>query len=380
MGKTHMRVLPAPARDAVESSNTSRLVAGLKKRAKRIKFSASVSYLAIIAMILSVVSIGYQSPVSQSSASLSRAAFASGTPSVDQVAAAELAVTAAQTANLAVASNVESLSVSLSAKSALAQTDETVISKPQLIQASNVRGIRSYSAVAGDNVPAVAAKLSVSADTVRWANNLTSDALAPGQTLKVPTVSGVIYTVRPGDTPESLAARYQADRNRIITYNDAELSGLKPGQSIVIPGGVLPVNERPGYRAPAGPRLGSSVTSSFFANAGVSVGNRYAYGYCTYWVYNRRAQLGRPVGSYWGDAVTWDSYARAAGYRVDKIPEIGAVLQDPNIAPPYGHVAVVEKIGPDGSVTLSEMNYVGWNIISSRTISAAQARNYTYIH
>ncbi|RWZ78961.1 MAG: LysM peptidoglycan-binding domain-containing protein [Candidatus Chaera renei] len=380
MGKSHMRVLPAPvAEGAFDHSKNNRL-AGFKKRAKRIKFSAYVSYLAIVALILSVVSIGYQSPVQQNAIGSARVAFATA-PSVDQVAAAELAVTAAQTANLAVAGNVESLSYSLSAKSALAQTDESVISKPQLVQTVNVRGVRSYQAKAGDTVPAVAASLGVSADTVRWANSLTSDALSPGQVLKVPPVNGLIYTVKPGDTPDSLAAKYKADRARIVTFNDAELSGLKPGQAIIIPGGTLPTNERPGYQAPATSlRYGSSAGFSLLPNAGVSVGNRYAYGYCTYWVYNRRAQLGRPVGSYWGDAVTWDDYARAAGYRVDKTPEVGAVLQDPTIAPPYGHVAVVEKIGADGSVTVSEMNYVGWNIISSRTISAAQARGYTYIH
>jgi surface antigen len=219
----------------------------------------------------------------------------------------------------------------------------------------------------------LAAKFGVSQDSVRWANGIVGDAITIGNILEIPGTTGVIYTVQPGDTPERLAERFKADRQRIVTYNDAEISGLQPGQKIVIPGGILPAGQP---SAPSSPYRSTST----FANAGASVGNRYAYGYCTWYAYNRRAQLGRPIGSFWGDAVTWKSYAQAAGYLVNRSPAVGAVLHDPYSAPPFGHVAVVERVHPDGSITVSEMNYAGWNRISYRNISGAEVGSYNYIH
>jgi len=74
---------------------------------------------------------------------------------------------------------------------------------------------------------------------------------------------------------------------------------------------------------------------------------------CVSWAGWRRQQLGRPVYG-WGNANQWDDGARAAGFRVDSTPEVGAVAQTD--AGFYGHVAVVEAVN-GGSVTVSEMNY-----------------------
>ena len=46
----------------------------------------------------------------------------------------------------------------------------------------------------------------------------------------------------------------------------------------------------------------------------------------------------------------------------------------------YGHVAYVESVDSKGNVHLSEMNYAGWNVVSTRTIPADQAGIYNYIH
>jgi N-acetylmuramoyl-L-alanine amidase len=346
----------------------------IRRNGRRVKLSSYISYITIAALILSVVSVGYQAPVEKGAESrgLSRAAIAANKPSVDQVEAAELAAAAAEATDLAVANNVTSLSISLTAKSELAQTDDNLLSKPQIVGATG-RGIKQHVTAPGDTVPALAAKFGVSQDSIRWANGIVGDAIAVGKTLDIPGTTGVIYTVQPGDTPEKLAERFKADKSRIITYNDAEIAGLQPGQRIVIPDGVPPI-------APSNSRSPARSYSGTFANAAVFAGNRYAYGYCTWYAYNRRAELGRPVGSFWGDAVTWKSYAMAAGYPVNRTPAAGAVLHDPYSAPPYGHVAVVERVNPDGSITVSEMNYAGWNRISYRTISAGEVGSYNYIH
>ena len=73
------------------------------------------------------------------------------------------------------------------------------------------------------------------------------------------------------------------------------------------------------------------------------------------------------------------SAAAASGYTVNNSPSAGAILQTSQGA--YGHVAYVESVGSDGSVTVSEMNYGhGAGVVTSRTISASQAASYNYIH
>lgn len=341
-----------------------------------------MTYVAVLTLIASVVSVGYQSPVEKQVAAQSSEGnvLKVEDPSVDQRVAADLAASTAETAGLAVASNLSNLSISLSAKAELAQADTSVLTKPQIVQVSDLRGISNYVTVVGDTAQSVGQKFGVTADTVKWANNLTGDALTVGQTLRIPNVDGVLYTVRSGDTVDSIAQKYSTNRERLISYNDLELGGLTPGQQIVLPGGILPANERPGYTAPTAVRSsGAARIYSYSGNAAIA-GNKYDYGYCTWYAYNRRAELGRPVGSFWGNASTWASYARGSGYLVNNTPAVGAVMQDSYSAGGYGHVAVVESVNGDGSIYISEMNYAGWNVKSYRTLSAGEASRYNFIH
>lgn len=340
-----------------------------------------MTYVAILTLIASVVSVGYQSPVEKQVAAQATEGnvLKVDDPSVDQRVAADLAASTAETAGLAVASNVSNLSISLSAKAELAQADNSVLTKPQIVQVSDLRGISNYVVVAGDTAPSVAKKFGVSADTVKWANNLSGDAISVGQTLRIPNVDGVLYTVKNGDTVDSIAQRYSTNRDRLVSYNDLEISGVTAGQQIVLPGGILPATERPGYVNPIVTTGTASRVVAYTSNAAVA-GNRYDYGYCTWYAYNRRAELGRPVGSFWGNASTWASYARGSGYLVNNSPAVGAVMQNSYQAGGYGHVAVVESVNGDGSIYVSEMNYAGWNVKSYRTVSAGEAAGYNYIH
>lgn len=333
-----------------------------------------MSYAAVLALIASVVSVGYQSPVQQqmNSQGAATSVIEAEQLSVDQIVAANLAASTAQVANLSVASNVANLSISLNAKENLAQSDDNLLTKPQIVQPTAQRGIMTYRTVTGDTAQSVAARFGLNVETVKWANNLATDSLSPDVALTIPGTNGVVYTTKDGDTVQSLAQKYGANAARIVSYNDLEVSGLTPGTRIVIPGGILPENERPRLAVSSG----SGVRRPSSAMAAVA-GNKYDYGYCTWYAYNKRAAIGRPVGSFWGNAVSWASYARSSGYGVNNTPEVGAVMQNGG---GYGHVAFVESVGADGSVTVSEMNYAGWNVISTRTISAGQAAGYNYIH
>lgn len=64
---------------------------------------------------------------------------------------------------------------------------------------------------------------------------------------------------------------------------------------------------------------------------------------------------------------------------MNNTPEAGSILQSSE--GPMGHVAYVESVNDDGSVTVSEMNYNGGPFsVSERTISASEAGSYNYIH
>lgn len=361
------------------------------------KSTTVAAYAGIFMLVISLVAIGYRPPqASGDVASLATAPVAPvksmiDKPSVDQLVATNLAAGMAETANLPVAANVANLSISLAAKSQLSQNDDTLISKPQIVQPSaNNRAITTYVTKAGDTAQSVGAHFHISAQTVKWANNLLSDAIEVNKTLSIPPVDGVVYTVKDGDTIDSIAQKYQVDTKRVVLYNDLDLSGATTGKQIILPGGVLPTNERPDYVAPRASRAASGSYNGGYSvvnlqMAGASAGNRYAFGNCTWWAFERRTQLGRPVGSFWGNATTWDVYARSAGYQVDHNPEVGAVYQMKAYSDAYtggyGHVGIVESINADGSVNLSDMNFSGnFNRVTYRTVSAGQAAAYNYIH
>jgi surface antigen len=109
---------------------------------------------------------------------------------------------------------------------------------------------------------------------------------------------------------------------------------------------------------------------------GVSIeapgGNHFAYGYCTWYVANRRNI------PWFGNAIEWWPNARPYGYAEGGSPAVGAVMVTRES--PIGHVAYVESVGGDGSWTVSEMNYAGWNMVSRRTIHPGQVPLVGFIY
>lgn len=351
----------------------------LRDQAQQLDVALFGSHILIVILILGILLVSYRGP-GEIAGNLTHGALDQSSPSVDQIVAANVANSVAGLTSVTVEDNVANLSITLNAKNALAQTDDTLLNKPQIISQVGRDRISKYASKDGDTVQSVASQFGVSDDTIRWANKLTSDTIGAGKTLTILGATGVLYTVKDGDTAQSLADKYKADKAYLITLNDLELSGLKTGQQIIIPDGILPENERPGYVTPRSTRTTASASQVSTLRVGIYGGNGYSYGYCTYYVYNRRAQVGRPIGGNWGNASSWAYYARADGFRVDTTPEAGAVMQSAGGWYGYGHVSVVEKVNGDGSIDVSEMNYRAWNVISSRNIPASQVKSYNYIH
>jgi surface antigen len=358
------------------------------KNKGRIKSSTIAVYASVFVLLVVLIAIGYRSPQQVSgvanAAPLAAVVTAPSTntpTAVNDVVASNIAATVATATNLSVAPSVTNLAISTQIDSQLPSSNDSSISKPQIIQVSSAsRKITSYTVAPGDTAGTIAAKFGITAQTLKWANNLTSDNLTVGSTLDILPRDGIAYTVKAGDTVQSIADKYKSDAALITTYNDLEISGITTGLKIIVPNGVLPNTEQPGYMAPVVSRSSGSSAGYYAGYRAGSVGNRYAYGNCTWYVYERRAAMGMPVGSFWGNGGSWAYSARAAGYVVDGTPSYGAVLVE---AGSPGHVAVVESVAADGTVVVSEMNnfaYGGFNIINNRTISAGQASLYQYIH
>lgn len=368
---------------------------GARRTKGGFKTTTVAAYTGVFLLIMSMVAIGYQPPQKMDSVAnaVTSTSVDADQPSVDQLVATNVAAGIAERAELPIASNVANLSLSLAAENQLAQTDSNVITKPQIVQPSaDSREVIRYTAKAGDTVDKLATQFGVSGTTIKWANDLESDAIAKGKKLIIPPVDGVVYTVRSGDTIKKIANTYKADEQRLITFNDLELGGLKPGKKIIIPGGNLPTSQRPGASTQNSSGSGFNAFGGYGGYginaqlASASAGNRYAYGNCTFYAYERRMQLGRPVGSFWGNASTWAAYASAGGYSVNGTPAAGAVMQNGGGYAGYGHVAIVEQVVKGKYVRVSEMNAYrgggGYNVISYFNVpwSEAVSGMYQYIH
>ncbi|MCO4329301.1 CHAP domain-containing protein [Staphylococcus hyicus] len=109
-----------------------------------------------------------------------------------------------------------------------------------------------------------------------------------------------------------------------------------------------------------------------------SKNNLYTAGQCTWYVFSKRAQAGKTISTFWGDARNWAAKAASEGFTVNKTPKVGAIMQ--NYEGPYGHVAYVERVNLDGSILISEMNYIAPYITSTRTIPASSVHAHNYIH
>ncbi len=369
------------------------------------KSTAIAAYSGVFLLVISMVAIGYQPPQKVDSVASAISPIApvdsvdTDQPSVDEIVATNVAAGIAARANLPVAPQIADQSVSLTILSQLAQNDTNTITKPQIVELSaGNRTIEQYTVKEGDTVESIAAQRGITPDTVKWANDLSSSTVAAGKVLTLLPIDGVHYTVKAGDTVESIAAKYNVTPQSITTHNDLELTGLVNGSKIVLPGGVMPTTERPGYQAPravarvftgnvyngayryAGGFAGGGVYNVYRNTKSTTPGNTNAWGNCTWYAWERRYEMGRPIpGGAMGNAAQWNSSFAAMGYQVDSVPSVGSIFQNGG---GYGHVGIVEVLNADGSIEVSEMNNYsggGYNGINWRNIPANQVGSFNYI-
>jgi len=98
--------------------------------------------------------------------------------------------------------------------------------------------ISTYIVRDGDTLSGIAQLFNVPVNTILWANDLTkSSKLQVGEKLTILPVPGIVYTVKKGDTLESIAKIAGADATEIGTYNGVDNATLAVGSTIIIPDG-----------------------------------------------------------------------------------------------------------------------------------------------
>lgn len=107
--------------------------------------------------------------------------------------------------------------------------------------------ISTYVVRADDNLSKIAKIFGVSVNTILWANNLSSHSVVKeGDTLVILPMSGIRYTVKKGDTLQSIIKAYKADSSEVLQYNDITIdSQLSIGQNILIPDAELGTPQTP---------------------------------------------------------------------------------------------------------------------------------------
>lgn len=134
-----------------------------------------------------------------------------------------------------------------------------LLPSPLTVSSRTVRtDLTTYTVRSGDTVTSIAAQYGVSPDSILWANSKLEDNpdfLSLGQTLNIPPVRGVLYTVQNGDTVAKIVAKFKGNQSAEamtqallkLDFNqsrhDLQAAGypLTAGQYLIVPGGSKPV-------------------------------------------------------------------------------------------------------------------------------------------
>ena len=150
-----------------------------------------------------------------------------------------------------------------------APIDDGTLYKPVAVDTSiksSVAMLEHYTVRSGDTLTGIASRYGVSMMTIWWANRLTSkDSLKVGRDLVIPPVNGLIYTVKTGDTIDTVAAANKIGVADIVEVNQLEDMNLIVGQVLVLPGakGAPIATPKPTTRpAPTGGSGGGGGISS----------------------------------------------------------------------------------------------------------------------
>ena len=97
---------------------------------------------------------------------------------------------------------------------------------------------QNYKVLRGDTIGGIAVKFGLTnISTLISVNDIVNvRQLAAGQRLKIPSIDGIIYTVKNGDSLNSIASRYKIKLSDLLDVNEISSEILVKGQQLFLPG------------------------------------------------------------------------------------------------------------------------------------------------
>lgn len=120
----------------------------------------------------------------------------------------------------------------------LSEGENSEFESSKLDSAESTITYQTYRVKPGDMIGFIAEKHNVTTDTIISVNNIKQSRLIQvGQYLKIPSMTGIIYTVRKdGETPSSIAENYKVSAQQCAAANALALdASLKAGTSLFVP-------------------------------------------------------------------------------------------------------------------------------------------------
>ena len=114
---------------------------------------------------------------------------------------------------------------------------------PLTVAAEGARPAQEVTIHEGDTLATMGNYYDVSVEAIAFANGLTdAHSLQLGQKLVIPPAEGALYTVKEGDTVETIASHFKVDPSVILGYNRChfEPEQCAAGQKIFVRGAELP--------------------------------------------------------------------------------------------------------------------------------------------
>lgn len=184
-----------------------------------------------------------------------------------------------------------------------------------------------------------------------------------------------VYAVVDGDNLTKIGTAHNVEWQRLWAKNTqlTHPDKLNVGDQITIPL-ADEVLQRDIPVAVALPAVTPGIQKPVSAPAAASYdgSNTYDYGYCTWYVKNRR---GASLPNMLGNANMWYWNAQRTGLSTGSEPAAGAVGTTTRGA--LGHVVYVESVNGDGTIQISEMNAPTWGAVTYRK---ALASEFVYIY
>ncbi len=329
------------------------------------RFAIHAGFIALVVVAVTAGKVSSQSSLIATSATTSRD---------DSTSLITTAAVLSEGTSSLVSADLNQKAKDLNAQSTLTTAGDDFLAKKQPVMTAGApsRDILAYTVKEGDTLGSLSVKFNITSDTIKWANNITDEnSIKPGAKLTILPVSGILYTGTGNDDLGEIASRFQSNAALVDSFNSLDGKSPAEGQKIVIPDGVKPTE----VVAPT-VQIAVANTTTNSAKSGPAIsynlkagsGNNYAYGYCTWYVANRRY-----IPPSLGNASQWPYSAPGRGMTVSNSPVAGAA----GVTRYGNHVVYIERV-EGGTVYYTEMNGpAGWGRVNA---GSAPASNFRYVY